>query len=636
MNIFTLFGTIALKGASEAETQLKGLEGFAKKNEKAFKAAGIAMTAAGAAITGALAYATKAALDEQVGINRLDVALKNAGRSYAGLKSEIEAAMAATQAKTNYGDGEQREALTALIGVTGTYQGALEQLRLATDLAAAKNMDLTSAATLVGRVAMGNTALLSRYGIQVKEGATATEIMADMQERFAGAAAGAANPLIQLKNTVGDLAEDVGSVLVPVLRSAVDIIKPVIAQVRNWIQANPELTKGIVVLGGALGLLMGAVIGPMLIALPKLISGFVAFRNTVLAVRLATIEYTVIALASIAAIYGIINLVRSLKGEAYAGTGIGDTVFGQIKQDIASLMGKLGELLPASTAAIEEATYQGKAGFDNMSDGISGTTQKLEEFNQKAEEVREQERRLALTFVDLWQRLTYNETAAGKLNLTMEDVYQALYKLGVGQQEIGYMFEAFGMCTDAVGLVLQRYGLTAEEAARLVGKLTEATDQQTVALRRQAAAARDAGVAITPGGPTSYQQDILNAAMSNQIWRSSAEYTSFMEAWNKAPGQGNPLMVEWYSRWAKRAGNWAYILPGMAHGGMIEEPTMLTRLRDMKPYAVAGERGPERVTATKGYQTANIYVLLNGREILKALGQPLVDLIRLQTGIRIS
>jgi len=87
--------------------------------------------------------------------------------------------------------------------------------------------------------------------------------------------------------------------------------------------------------------------GSLILLLPQIVSGVKAVIFVFSGLRLATIEYTIIALAGIVAIYGIINLVRSLKGEAYVGTSIKETIFGQIKQDIQSLMGAMGELLPA-------------------------------------------------------------------------------------------------------------------------------------------------------------------------------------------------------------------------------------------------------------------------------------------------
>ena len=52
---------------------------------------------------------------------------------------------------------------------------------------------------------------------------------------------------------------------------------------------------------------------------------------------------------------------------------------------------------------------------------------------------------------------------------------------------------------------------------------------------------------------------------------------------------------------------WSGITERWQHGGMITEPTWLVRARDMKPYAIAGEAGPEPVgPAISGGDTYNI------------------------------
>lgn len=71
-----------------------------------------------------------------------------------------------------------------------------------------------------------------------------------------------------------------------------------------------------------------------------------------------------------------------------------------------------------------------------------------------------------------------------------------------------------------------------------------------------------------------------------------------------------------------------------AHGGPIIGPTALTSLRTGQTYAVAGEAGPESVVPGGGYRTANIYLMMDGRVMAEALGQPLVDELRLRTGIQ--
>jgi len=279
------------------------------------------MAIAGAAITAALGFATKSALDEEVGINRLSAALKAIGEDYVNLSGEIEKSIAATQAKTNYSDEEQRAALVELIGVTGTYQGALEQLRLATDLAAAKDMDLSTAATLVGRAATGNTELLARYGIQVAKGATSTEVLAMMQERFSGAAEGAANPLTQLKNLFGDLVQDIGKALIPLLRSLVDKLMPVIQGIRDWIAEHPKLTQALTVGAAILGVMLGA-LGTLGMVLPIIARGLTTvitlFRLQAVALKIVAAAQWLWNVAMNANPIGIIILaVAALTGIIY-------------------------------------------------------------------------------------------------------------------------------------------------------------------------------------------------------------------------------------------------------------------------------------------------------------------------------
>jgi hypothetical protein len=269
----------------------KELQSGLNKAQKTIQQWSKGFAIAGAAITAALGFATKQALDEEVGINRLSSALKAVGEDYSALSGEIEKSLAATQAKTNYGDESQRDALVELINVTGTYQGALDQLKLATDLAAAKDMDLVSAATLVGRAATGNTELLSRYGIQVDKGATATEVLATMQERFAGAAEGAANPLKQLSNAFGDLVQDIGKQLVPLLKSLVEKLLPVIQGIRNWIAEHPKLTQVLVVATAALGLMLSglATLGFILPIIAKwLTTAITLFQLKAIALKVVT------------------------------------------------------------------------------------------------------------------------------------------------------------------------------------------------------------------------------------------------------------------------------------------------------------------------------------------------------------
>jgi len=116
------------------------------------KAIGIGLTAIGAGITAIGISALKSSLDQQVGISRLDQSLKNVGESYDGQREAIERVIEAQQRKTNFGDEAQREALQKLITIGGKWEGSLEALMVAADLAAGAGMDLNAASLLLGSV----------------------------------------------------------------------------------------------------------------------------------------------------------------------------------------------------------------------------------------------------------------------------------------------------------------------------------------------------------------------------------------------------------------------------------------------------------------------------------------------------
>lgn len=275
MNIFELVGKIALEGSEETKRELSGIEAFAEKNKRTFQQMGAAMTGAGAVITGALGLATKAAVDEEANIMRLATALQTVGVDYADVGEALERYISAQQAATAFADDEQRDALAALIPVVGDYDEALYLMGLTMDLARWKQMDLASAAEIVGKVSAGNLGILSRYGIVLDEGADSAAALAQMQSLAAGQAEAfgetTAGQFAAMQASLGDLQERIGTALIPVLVRFLEAVTPIIEKVMAWIEENPQLTNTIVVVTGAIGGLM-TVLGPVLMALPGIIS----------------------------------------------------------------------------------------------------------------------------------------------------------------------------------------------------------------------------------------------------------------------------------------------------------------------------------------------------------------------------
>ncbi len=302
--------SILIRLKDEATKQLNSFGKTLEANSKQLKNMGLGMMAAGGAIVGTLGLCVKAAADEEKGIIKLSMAMKNAGVQYDDVRESLEKVISVTQKKTAIADDAQREALAALIITTSDYQRSLELLPLAMDIAIAKDMDLKSAAELVGRVNEGNTSILARYGIQLKEGATATEALAELQKKFGGQAeaygASTAGAFDKIKNSVDDLREVVGKALSPVLEDLINNhLIPIIEKFTAWAEANPALIKQIAALGIAL---IGA--GGLLFALSQIVN-----MLKVLGISFAAVQASAGWIGMIASAAGAVFLGGKLLGE---------------------------------------------------------------------------------------------------------------------------------------------------------------------------------------------------------------------------------------------------------------------------------------------------------------------------------
>jgi len=233
-----------------------GLKDAKKQTEmfgENYKKVGLGMMAVGAGITASLLGTAKAAETERVGIQKLSAAMKNAGVQYDDVKDSLEDLILTQQRKTGIADDKQRDALRALIVTTGDYKKSLENLNLVMDLSVAKDMDVATAAELIGKVMMGEFGTLTRYGIILKEDATIADALAAIQDRVAGSAEAARSPLEVLQARLGDLAETVGSSLAPRLNELLDkYLIPIVDKMVDWIEKNPGLVNGIVLFAGVL------------------------------------------------------------------------------------------------------------------------------------------------------------------------------------------------------------------------------------------------------------------------------------------------------------------------------------------------------------------------------------------------
>lgn len=195
---------------------------------------------------------------------KLAAVLKSTGNAAGFSAKELQKFAAARQNLTNFGD----EATINLAGLLATFkqiQGPVfkETIKLAQDMSAVIDQDLKSSAIQLGKALndpiLGLSAL-QRVGVSFTEdqkeqirvlqesgdimGAQRI-ILAELRSEFGGAAEAMASDWQQLKNELGDTAETIGSILLPVIkilnftiRGANEIISSVTEGVKEFFGAT--------------------------------------------------------------------------------------------------------------------------------------------------------------------------------------------------------------------------------------------------------------------------------------------------------------------------------------------------------------------------------------------------------------
>lgn len=161
------------KKLNQGSDQVEGfggkLDGWAGKAKLAFAAAG----AAAAAYAGKLAIeGVKAAIEDEAAQLRLSNALKNVTNATDAQIKSAESYILKTSLATGVSDDQLRPALERLTRSTKDIGEAQKLTNLALDIAAAKNIDVTTAANALAKANDGQTGALKKLGITLGDNAT--------------------------------------------------------------------------------------------------------------------------------------------------------------------------------------------------------------------------------------------------------------------------------------------------------------------------------------------------------------------------------------------------------------------------------------------------------------------------------
>ncbi len=266
-----------------------------KDNKAAIVASGVAIGAAGLAITGAIALlVTKTAtfgdnmakMARRTGetvetLSSLGFAAERSGTNIGTIEKAIKRA-AGNMFDMSMGIGEAKAAFEELdITVTNT-DGSL---KLGSEILiefAEKTKDMTDstkkaalAQEIFGRA---GTLLLPLFdegaeGMKVlqgeadKFGATITTVNSQFSEEFVDA-------MLNFKTALGSIGRVIGETLIPVLEPLINKLALFVAEVRGFLKDHPALTKGLIAAGAAFGV-MATAVGAIMVAavgLPALVA----------------------------------------------------------------------------------------------------------------------------------------------------------------------------------------------------------------------------------------------------------------------------------------------------------------------------------------------------------------------------
>jgi hypothetical protein len=207
--------TAATKGAQSQLTAMnKRASSVSRGITKAFAAIGIGFSLG--VIKRELEEAAKAAVEDTKSMTLLATAMENTGKATAYQVAEAEKSIRAMQFQSAVADDELRPAYQKLFIATGSVTESNRLMKIALDASAATGKSLDAVSQAMAKSLAGSDTALIKLIPSIKG---ATDPMAVLEATFAGAAEAAANtdPYQRMQVIFGEMQEQIGMALLPVL-----------------------------------------------------------------------------------------------------------------------------------------------------------------------------------------------------------------------------------------------------------------------------------------------------------------------------------------------------------------------------------------------------------------------------------
>jgi hypothetical protein len=258
-NFNATLGETSAKLDALSKSGSSSMEKLASVGKAAFEAIGAGAVAVGVAAVdfGDKLEASNASMAQS---------FKNAGTSVAPFQAQI-SAIDSQFAKYGYTAAQTNDVISRMVGATGNAKGALGDMGVVADIAAARHMDLATAGDLVTKTMSGNITAAKRMGVEIPPAILAIKdptekadaVLKILSERFGGQASKSAKTfggqLAAVKAQGENLLASIGLKLIPILEDLMKITEKIV----GWLEKHKMVAAALgVVIGGVLLAAMGA------------------------------------------------------------------------------------------------------------------------------------------------------------------------------------------------------------------------------------------------------------------------------------------------------------------------------------------------------------------------------------------
>ena len=245
------------RGLTESERAAQQFEGKIKGSASAvrshlFLMAG-ALVGAGSVVAG-LKASISAAEDLNISTRALNAQLRANKESISSARPMIDG-LNASMTKLGFTNSQTEQAFTRLDRASGSAAAATKYMGVTADLAAAKHIDLSQAAFVLGKVMTGTTTILNRYGIAIPKGTSATDALRIAQQKLAGQAQAAVTPQKQFAAVLTNIEAVIGEALLPTVNHYLDVLTKWISKSENQRKVTDAVKVAVGYLKDALSIL---------------------------------------------------------------------------------------------------------------------------------------------------------------------------------------------------------------------------------------------------------------------------------------------------------------------------------------------------------------------------------------------